>query len=250
VSDAEERDVARPPRFSELLSEAATFYRARFAALVPTFVVAYATIVALPLLALIDLSDAALATLAFALQILSALVGATLFASAAIVYSDHVGGTRSSLRAALVSVRPLAREVITAALFSAIFSMFALTLLGSLGLLLQPLFVGPPILIQVVAIEHLRLRDAWPRTRVIASGQWTRVVGMLLGIVLAIALVLIGIFGFVETGTRAASDAARLGVFVAIQGLIAGLTYPYLAAAQFVLYRDLNERAAETPSEK
>jgi hypothetical protein len=32
---------------------------------------------------------------------------------------------------------------------------FGLTVGGSLGLLLQPLFVGPPILIQVVAIEHL-----------------------------------------------------------------------------------------------
>jgi hypothetical protein len=250
VGDAEERDVARPPRFSELLSEAAGLYWARFAALVPTFVVAYAVIVALPLLALIDLSDAALATLAFALQVMSALVGATLFASASIVYSDHIEGTRSSLRAALGSIRPLAREVITAALFSAIFSMFALTLLGSLGLLLQPLFVGPPILIQVVAIEHLRLREAWPRTRVIASGQWTRVVGMLLGIVIVLALVLIGVFGFVEAGTRAASDAARLGVFIAVQGLIAGLTYPYLAAAQFVLYRDLTARGAEAHAEE
>ena len=250
MSDAEDQHVAPPPRFSEIVSEAADLYSARFAALVPTFVLAYVVLVSLPLLAFIDLSDAALATLAFALQVLSALVGSTLFASASIVYSDYVAGDRSSLRAALVSIRSLTREVITAALFSAIFSMFALTLLASLGLLLQPLFVGPPILIQVVAIERLRLREAWPRTRAIASGQWTRVVGMLLGVVLAIALVLIGIFGFVEAGTRAASDAARLGVFVTVQGLVAGLTYSFLAAAQFVLYRDLTQRGAETPSEK
>ncbi len=250
MNDAEEHDVTRPPRFSEILAEAAGLYRARLAALVPTFVVAYIAIVALPLLALIDLSDTALATLAFALQVISALVGTTLFAAASLVFSDHLGGSRSSLRTALLSLRPLTRDVITAALFSAIFSMFALTLLGSLGLLLQPLFVGPPILIQVIAIEHLRLRNAWPRTRVIASGQWTRVVGMLLGIVLALGIVLIAAFGFVEAGTRAASDAARLGVFVAVQGLVAGLTYPYLAAAQFVLYRDLTGRAAEAPSEE
>lgn len=250
MPDAEEHDVSRPPRFSEILTEAAGSYRVRFASLVPTFVVAYIAIVALPLLALIDLSDTALATLAFALQVISALVGTTLFAAASIVFSDHVAGSRSSLRPALSSLRPLTRDVITAALFSAIFSMFALTLLGNLGLLLQPLFVGPPILVQVLAIEHLRLRDAWPRTRVIASGQWTRVVGMLLGIVLALAVVLIAVFGFVEAGTSAASDAARLGVFVAVQGLVAGLAYPYLAAAQFVLYRDLAERGAATPSQE
>jgi hypothetical protein len=246
VSDAEDNDVARPPRFSEVLNEAARLYRARFAALVPTFFVAYIAILALQLLALIDLSDAALATLLFALELVGALVGTALFAAASIVFSDHVNGSQSSLRTALLSLRPLTSDLIRAALFSAILSIFALTLIGGISLL----FIGPPIVVQLIAIDRLHLRDAWSRTRVIASGQWPRIVGVLLVIVLVMALVPRALFGFIELGPRLATDASRFAVLALLQVLVAGLAYPYLAAAQFVLYRDLTERAGEAHVEE
>jgi hypothetical protein len=216
--------------------------------LAPTFILAYIVLATLPLLQEVDLSDAVIAALLFLLLVGGALVGSALFAAASIVFSVHADGSASSLRGALSSLKPLARDVIAAALFSAILSMLALSLLGFLGVLLQPLFVGPPIVIQVIAIERLRLRDAWPRTRTIAAGSWVRIFGTLIGVVLGLALALLAIFGLVDAATSTAGDAIRLVAFVAAQGLVAGLTHPLLAAAQFVLYRDLTERGAETPS--
>lgn len=245
MSDAEEHEVARPPRFFEVLSEAASLYKARFGALVPTFLATYVAILALQLLALIDLSDVALATLVFALELVGALAGTALFAAASIVFSDHVDGSPSSLRAALLSLRPLASDLIRAALFSAIFSIFALTLIGGISLL----FIGPPIVVQLIAVDRLHLREAWARTRVMASGEWPRIVGVLLLVVLVLALVPRAIFGFIEVGSDL-TDASQLAVLAGLQLLVAGLGYPYLAATQFVLYRDLSERKPETSPEQ
>ena len=114
--------------------------------------------------------------------------------------------------------------------------------MGPLGLLVVHLFVGPPILIQVVTLEQRALGDAWAGTRDLLAGHWGRIVMYLLNVAIVAGIVPLVLLSSLELATRRADDMLRLGTFTFLQSLLLGLLVAYLALVQVVCYLDLRER--------
>ncbi|HEU4481024.1 MAG TPA: hypothetical protein VFS18_03990, partial [Actinomycetota bacterium] len=129
------------------------------------------------------------------------------------------------------SLRGRWREVVTAALFAAMFS-FPLTLfVGFLGLLV---LIGPPVVMQIVVIEGKPFRVAWPEAKMLASGNLGRILLHLLTVSLGIVLVRSALLGIV--GATADGDAGLAAVYVIGQTVVTALTLPLLAACTYVCY--------------
>lgn len=171
-----------------------------------------------------------------------AVIGSGALAAAAIVLKDadeEPGSSRSPGRA----LRPLVREVLAAGLFAGMISLAFIVFLRGIGLLLLPLAYGPPILIQVIAVEGAPLRLAWPRTRTLLRRKWGRVLVTLVGIVLLVSLLAAVALAAAFEATRTLGGGGQTLVLSALQAALVGITLPYVAAVQFVIYAHLAERA-------
>jgi hypothetical protein len=141
-------------------------------------------------------------------------------------------------------VRERLRECLASALLAAMIALFISVFLGLLGLLIIFLFFGPPVLMQVVALEDERFQTAWPRTKELLKGHWGRVIMYLFTIGLAIALIQSGAVAFAAAMTEDLGRWTRAAIVSLAQVVLLGLTMPYLAAAGFALYKDLVWRQA------
>lgn len=167
--------------------------------------------------------------------VLPAVVGSGALGAAAIVLKDSDAEPGSS-PSPWEALRPLAREVLAAGLFAGMISLAFIVFLRGLGLLLLPLAYGPPILIQVIAVERAPLQLAWPRTRTLLRHNWGRVLITLLVVVLLVSLLAAVAIALVFGATRGLGEAAQTVVLSSVQAVLVAITLPYLAAVQFVIY--------------
>lgn len=145
----------------------------------------------------------------------------------------------TTVRAAFASLGPIRKELLACALLAGMIDLALAVFLGLLGLLLLGLFFGPPILVQVVALEKLSLQEAWPRARSLLKGRTARVLLYLLTIALGIGLLSAVTLNLLAQLTENMADAASYVVLSVLQILAVGLTVPLLACASFVCYRSL-----------
>lgn len=147
-------------------------------------------------------------------------------------------------RTAAREVRPHLRTIINAALIGSVLTGVNVLLLGPL---LPYLFYGPPILMQTVSIEGLRITDGWARTKALMKGNWGRVILYLISIVLMLGLTVTLALGLLSIATDDLATNVRRIYFLCIQVGVLSLILPFLAAAHFELYVDLDEPGTKSP---
>lgn len=243
-------EVDGPYRFTGLVATSWRFYMERFWPLFAIFVVIAAVNMALPYVLLIEMPDTvALMVALFVRFSLPAMIGSYGFAVIAVIQDHNLNDDNIGARPAMRKLRPGWRNVMATAMISGIIGLAAVTFFGVLGALLLPLFYGPPMLMQVISLEGLTLAEGWTRTRAMMRGHWTRVITYLLSISLGI-----GILGYTAISTTLAATESTPQVleavaFIAITLLVIGVTFPYLATAQFIAFADiasLEQRPAGT----
>jgi len=226
----------RPLGLGELVSHAWKMYRPCAPLLVPAFLVAFIVLRELLLVVLvIDMPPVALLLVVTLVQAVIPAFLASLFVAAAILV---LAGDADSLRAAWASLEEQRPAVYRSALCSAGLALFGAITLGPVGIIVQPMVLGPPLLVHEVALQRHRFELAWERTKEMISRD-TRPLAYLLivpaavGLLLSISLRSFGVLSGDVPGL------ARGIVYFALQGALMGVAIPYVAAVTLLCYRNL-----------
>jgi hypothetical protein len=218
-------------------------YRSTAPLLVPTFLLAFIILRELLLIVLIiDLPPIPLLLVATLVQsVIPAYVGSVLLAPAISILATD---TKKRFREARKDLAELQRDIYRTAACSAGFALFAAITLGPVGIIVQPMLLGPPLLIHEVVLHRRSLQEAWEHTQGMISHDSRPLVMLLVipagvGLVLSITLRAFGILSGDVPGL------ARGVVYFAIQGAMMGAAIPFVAAVALLCYRDL----AATPGE-
>ena len=224
-----------------LLAQAWKLYWPKAPVLVPAFLVAFMVLRELLLVVLIiDMPPVPLLLVVTLVQaVIPAFVGSVVLAPAvAILATDTKEGLRDAWKA-LVDMRP---DIYRSAACSAGLALFAAITLGPVGLIVQPMILGPPLLLHEVVLHRRSLQAAWERTREMIATD-ARPLALLLvvpagiGLMVSITLRAFGILSGDVPGV------ARGVVYFALQGALFGAAIPFVAAVALICYRDL----ASTP---
>ena len=226
----------RPLGLGELVSHAWKMYRPCAPLLVPTFLVAFIVLRELLLVVLvIDMPPLALLLVVTLVQAVIPAFLASLFVAAAVLV---LAGDADSLRGAWAALEEQRQAVYRSALCSAGLALFAAITLGPVGIIVQPMVLGPPLLVHEVALQRHRFELAWERTKEMISRD-TRPLAYLLivpagvGLLLSISLRSFGVLSGDVPGV------ARGIVYFALQGALIGVAIPYVAAVTLLCYRNL-----------
>lgn len=224
-----------------LLAQAWKLYWPKAPVLVPAFLVAFMVLRELLLVVLIiDMAPVPLLLVVTLVQaVIPAFVGSVVLAPAvAILATDTKEGLRDAWKV-LADVRP---DIYRSAACSAGLALFAAITLGPVGLIVQPMILGPPLLLHEVVLHRRSLQAAWERTREMIATD-ARPLALLLvvpagiGLMVSITLRAFGILSGDVPGV------ARGVVYFALQGALFGAAIPFVAAVALICYRDL----ASTP---
>jgi hypothetical protein len=226
----------RPLGLGELVSHAWKIYRPHASLLVPTFMVAFVVLRELLLVVLvIDMPPLALLLVVTLVQaVIPAFLASLLVAAALLVVVTDCGSLREAW-ATLETQRP---AIYRAALCSAGLALFGAITLGPVGIIVQPMVLGPPLLIHEVALLRNPFETAWERTKEMISRD-TRALAFLLVVPAAVGLVLsisLRTFGVLSGDVP---GVARGVVYFAVQGALIGAAIPYVVAVALLCYRDL-----------
>jgi hypothetical protein len=212
-------------------------YRPCAPLLVPTFLVAFILLRELLVVVLVlDLPPLPLLLLVTLIQaVIPAFVGSVLVASAVPVLAT---GASQRLREAWVALAPERAAIYRAAACSGGLALFAAITLGPVGIIVQPMVLGPPLLIHEVALKRHPLNVAWARTKKMIARD-NRSLAFLLIIPAGVGLVLS--FGLRTFGVLSGDvpGVARGVVYFAMQGALIGAAVPYVAAVGVLCHRDL-----------
>lgn len=224
----------------DLITKAWRLYRPCAPVLVPTFLVTFILLRELLLVVVvIDMPPLALLFVVTLVQaIIPAFVGSLLMASAVPVLA---GESCRDLRQAWAGLDPQRRGVYRSAGWSVGLALFAAITLGPVGLIVQPMLLGPPLLVHEVALQRHRYEVARERAKLMISRD-TRSLAYLLiipagvGLLLSVTLRTFGILSGDVPGL------ARGIVYFALQGALIGIAMPYVAAVALLCYWDLASR--------
>lgn len=224
--------------FTNVVAQSGRLYARRWKPLAVVFAM---TSIVISLLSLIGLASPGRLELfvAFAAQIvLPVILGSFAMALASVLYADR--SEAMGIRTAWERIRPRSRDIFFSGLFASMLALWAVILLRQFGFVLMPLFFGPPIAIQVIALEGLDFRPARSRSRQLLTGQTGRVVVYLVVIALAVGLLgTAALSASVAILDPALEGAALAGVFSIVQVLVAAVMLPFMGAAMYVIYGTL-----------
>jgi hypothetical protein len=225
-----------PLGLADVLRQAGRLYGASVPTLVPTFVVVFVALRELFLVLLaVDTSPVALLLVAALVQaVIPAFVGSLLVAAAVMVLGGQAAGMREAW-AALADHRP---DIYRAARWSAGLALFATITLGSFGVIIQPVVLGPPLLIHEIVLRRYRLDRAWARTREMMSRDSRQLV-YLLAIPAAIGVLLSGMLRAFGVLSGDIPGVVRGVLHFAVQGALLGAAIPLVAAVGVLLYGDM-----------
>jgi hypothetical protein len=125
---------------------------------------------------------------------------------------------------------------VTAGMASSLLAIF----IGQLFPPLLALVYGPPMLMQVIAVEGASsLRQAWGRTQQLMTGHWLRVISHLLTVVLGAFLIFNLAATLVISLAGDVSNDAEAAILTALIAAVAIFTYPFIATVQYVAFADV-----------
>jgi hypothetical protein len=192
-------------------------------------------------------SEALWVSIFFARESLFQFGGSLIVALAAVVVSEDLRGGRTTVPEAVTRLRPHRSALVISALYSVILGLTS-RLVPVFALVLPVLFLGPPILVQVIALENRSAGEAGARAKALLKGHTLRVLGSLFPVILVLRflelLTLFAVFGTLDAlGANVAAEALTV-VQGAITGLFFGLLIlPFTAALSLACYLDLRARS-------
>lgn len=221
----------------DLVSQAWRLYRPCAPVLVPAFLLTFIVLRELLLVVLLmDLPPVGLLLVVTLVQaVIPAYVGSLLVAPAVLVLA---GEGQLRLREAWGSLALERPSIYRAAACSAGMGLFFAITLGPVGIIVQPMLLGPPLLIHEVALKRQPFNLAWERVKEMVSTDaralaFLLVVPAAVGLLLSITLRTFGVLSGDVPGV------ARGVVYFALQGALIGIALPYTAAVGLLCYRDL-----------
>jgi hypothetical protein len=214
-------------------------YGANVMAVAPTFLIAYFVLLGAQAVFLLDMPAGIRDLLGLLIAIaLPFVIGSVLFAvtSVVAVEEETVGSALSRLRA-------LKRDLLAAGLLVAVIASFFAYFAADFALILEAVILGPPLVIQTIALERLHLRDAWPRTKQLAQRKWGQAISYLMMVVLGVGVIGSLALSLVGSMLLNASDATITAVFLPLQALTKALAYPFVAMVQVALWLNFKEES-------
>ena len=219
-----------------VLRQAGALYAARAGRLIPACVLVFVILREL-ILVIVPLDGSPLAVLLLAViiqAVIPAFVGSLLVAATVVV----LAGEADAIRPAWAALSDQRVDIYRAARWSAVLAVFATITLGSFGVVIQPVVLGPPLVIHDIVLRRNRLDRAWERARDMVSHDSLQLVYLLvipaaIGILLSSA-----VQGF---GALAGNlpGALRAVLHFAAQGALVGAAIPLVAAVGALLYTEM-----------
>jgi len=210
-------------------------YAARAGRLVPASVLVFVVLRELLLVIAAVESPVTALLLAVIIQaVIPAFVGSLLVAAALVV----LVGEAEAVGPAWAALSDQRADIYRAARWSAVLALFAAVTLGAFGIIVQPVVLGPPLVIHDMVLRRSRLDVAWTRTREMVSRDSLQLV-YLLAIPAAIGILLssaVGAFGVVSSNIP---GAPRAVLHFAAQGVLLGAAIPLVAAIGALLYGEM-----------
>lgn len=254
MADSEQRLVA-PGTFIGHMGAAWYVWRQHVRAILLPFVIGaflYFTLLQAGLILLGDeeLSETTQAgasiLLVFALTLVGGLVSATgIVARSIVVMADGSSGRTTTMTTAGARLRPVKSHVIAAGMISLLLSGgVAVLLIYNLGPFVAPyLFLGPPVLAPVIALEGKTLPEGWRRTRRLLSGNALRLFLYLLCAALLLSLTQL-ILGqtLLSALSSLGTGFALVLVATAAWSTLLGLAFSLMVAVTLIAYFDLRSR--------
>jgi hypothetical protein len=222
---------------ADLIAKAWRLYRPSAPVLVPAFLVTFIVLRELLLVVLvIDMPQLPLLFVVTTVQaIIPAFVGSLLVGSAVPILATD---SCRDLRQSWASLNPQRDGLYRSAAWSAGLALFAAITLGPVGIIVQPILLGPPLLIHEVALQRHRYDVALERVKQMISRD-TRSLAYLFVIPAAIGLLLsitLRTFGLLSGDVPGLAH----GIFYfALQGALIGFAMPFVAAVALLCYWDL-----------
>jgi hypothetical protein len=222
---------------ADLLRRATRMYGALVPTLVPAFVLTFIVLreLLLIVLAVEDLKPVALLLVATLVQaLIPAFVGSLLVAAAVPV----LAGKAEGLREAWAGLSDRRGDIYRAASWSSALALFFAVTLGPVGIIVQPMVLGPPLIIHEIVLKGHGSRLAWERTKEMVRGDSRQLVYLLaipavIGIVLTTFLRAFGVLSGDIPGV------ARGVIYFAVQGALIGAALPFVAAVALLLYEEM-----------
>jgi hypothetical protein len=233
-----------PYRLGPLLATSWRFYSARFSGLFGLFVLVNLPFAALALIRISDIPERTLILINTVIFIIQ-----TIWVSLAIGVAANMleGYLRDEIVGPLEGWKRL-RQNMLPALAAGMVSSFLAIFTGQLFPPLLALVYGPPMLMQVIAVEGSRsLTDAWRKTKTFMVGHWMRVISYLMTAVLGAFVVFNLAASLVISITGDVSEDAEQAMLTALIAGIAAFTYPFIATVQYVAYADIAALDVVTP---
>ncbi|MGH9042834.1 MAG: hypothetical protein ACRDZ3_21685 [Acidimicrobiia bacterium] len=221
----------------ELLRQATRMYLDLLGVLLPPFIVIFIALREL-LLVVIAVEDAkplallAVGTLVQAL--IPAFVGSLLVAAAIPVLAGQARG----LGEAWAGLADRRTDIFRAARYSSGLALFATVTLGPVGIIVQPVLLGPPLLIHEIVIRKHGVKRAWERVKEMMAADSRQLVYILaipavIGVILTIFLRAFGVLSGDIPGV------ARGLLYFAVQGALIGAAIPFVTAVGMLLYEEM-----------
>lgn len=239
--DDEQQPFPHPAGFATILRIAFDHFWANFTTLAALFCAVHLFLTLIPFVFFFEIPDSTQLSLFLLLQILLpvSLGSVALAVGSGYIANDIAGRDDVTPGSVWRSLGVLRRETFMAAFLAAVIALLAALLLGFYGLFLLPLFYGPPLVAQTIAIERVSMRSALRRAKEVAARTVLRVFVYLLNVSLGIGVIAFVVVGTLIELTDQAPETATAIVLAVIQGIVLGLLIAYLACVQTVLYLSL-----------
>src|SRR5882724_8324361 len=210
-------------------------YAARAGRLVPASVLVFVVLRELLLVIAAVESPVTALLLAVIIQaVIPAFVGSLLVAAALVV----LVGEAEAVGPAWAALSDQRADIYRAARWSAVLALFAAVTLGAFGIIVQPVVLGPPLVIHDMVLRRSRLDLAWTRTRDMVSRDSLQLV-YLLAIPAAIGVVLSSAVGAFGALSGDIPGPLRAVLHFAAQGALLGAAIPLVAAIGALLYGEM-----------
>lgn len=170
-------------------------------------------------------------------------------AASVVVMLDRIAGTDVGFSAAWRRTRARLGHLLAGALYSTILTMVGTMLLLPFGpaffITARLAFLGPPVLVQVIAYERRPLQEAVPRARALWKRQLMRIVVYMTSFALGVTLidVVFSVSAAVVIVNTIAADAAVVVLVQLFVGVFLGVVLPFVAALSTAIYLDLRARS-------